>query len=546
MVIVIADKTGKPLRELADYDLEVAFGDDENSITITTDADVMAPKDGYAYIDGTEYGGTIDQIESDTSSKELSGKGRSWHGILAGKRLVPSSGSSHVTVSGQISSVLQQIIEMLDLDNLFEAPAAESDSVSVSNYQFERFVDAYTGLKALCTAYSLKLTMRCVGGKVLLGAKVVVDYGSKVDSDLLDFGLTVISRCTNHLICGGTGENENRAIVHFYADNEGNVSHTQSLFGIDEIEGFYDYSNADEEKLEEDGKKKLEELQTTGEVEVSVHDDIDINIGDIVTGRDNNTGMVVSAPITKKIVKVSKGVASFSYEAGTASQGTSASTISGSAESSNGGHAYYEGYGISIDNYTINADVAQEDLDAVDSKADNALKQASTASSDASSSLSAAQEAQKIANGKAPLNHQHTVDDIIDFPTSMPASDVYEWAKAENKPNYTYDEVGAAASDHTHNYAGSSSVGGSATNADKLSTARTITIDGAVNGSATFDGSKNITITTTGDSEAASFLAAHPVGCIYESSSSDNPGTIYGGTWQALPSVAGFIWERNE
>lgn len=40
------------------------------------------------------------------------------------------------------------------------------------------------------------------------------------------------------------------------------------------------------------------------------------------------------------------------------------------------------------------------------------------------------------------------------------------------------------------------------------------------------------------------FLAAHPVGCIYESSSSDSPGTLYGGTWKALPSVTGFIWER--
>lgn len=34
--------------------------------------------------------------------------------------------------------------------------------------------------------------------------------------------------------------------------------------------------------------------------------------------------------------------------------------------------------------------------------------------------------------------------------TSMPASDVYSWAKAENKPSYTYSDVGAAASSHSH------------------------------------------------------------------------------------------------
>ena len=34
--------------------------------------------------------------------------------------------------------------------------------------------------------------------------------------------------------------------------------------------------------------------------------------------------------------------------------------------------------------------------------------------------------------------------------TSMPASDVYEWAKAATKPTYTYSEVGAAPSSHAH------------------------------------------------------------------------------------------------
>lgn len=42
------------------------------------------------------------------------------------------------------------------------------------------------------------------------------------------------------------------------------------------------------------------------------------------------------------------------------------------------------------------------------------------------------------------LNHTHTKEDITDFPASMPASDVYAWAKAKNKPTYTASEVGAA------------------------------------------------------------------------------------------------------
>lgn len=60
---------------------------------------------------------------------------------------------------------------------------------------------------------------------------------------------------------------------------------------------------------------------------------------------------------------------------------------------------------------------------------------------------------------------------------------------AGSKP--TISEIGAAASSHTHNYAGSSSAGGNANAAVKLATARTI------NGTS-FDGSANITTTNWG------------------------------------------------
>lgn len=47
---------------------------------------------------------------------------------------------------------------------------------------------------------------------------------------------------------------------------------------------------------------------------------------------------------------------------------------------------------------------------------------------------------------KAEKVHTHLVTDITDFPTSLPASDVYDWAKAETKPTYIYEEVGALSS----------------------------------------------------------------------------------------------------
>ena len=48
-----------------------------------------------------------------------------------------------------------------------------------------------------------------------------------------------------------------------------------------------------------------------------------------------------------------------------------------------------------------------------------------------------------------PKAHTHKKSDITDFPTSLPASDVYGWAKASSKPSYTKSEVGLGNVDNT-------------------------------------------------------------------------------------------------
>lgn len=45
----------------------------------------------------------------------------------------------------------------------------------------------------------------------------------------------------------------------------------------------------------------------------------------------------------------------------------------------------------------------------------------------------------------AAIKHSHTKSQITDFPTSMPASDVYDWAKSSEKPSYSLSEIGAGA-----------------------------------------------------------------------------------------------------
>lgn len=72
-------------------------------------------------------------------------------------------------------------------------------------------------------------------------------------------------------------------------------------------------------------------------------------------------------------------------------------------------------------------------------------------------SLSAAQgkALKTLVDGKSALGHKHTKSEITNFPTSMPASDVYSWAKASTKPAYSWSEINNkpstfTPSSHTH------------------------------------------------------------------------------------------------
>lgn len=72
------------------------------------------------------------------------------------------------------------------------------------------------------------------------------------------------------------------------------------------------------------------------------------------------------------------------------------------------------------------------------------------------------------------------------------------------------------------------------TEADTLTNARNIELTGAVTGNVNFDGSADVSITTTAASSIG--LLAYPVGAIYMSMVSTSPATLFGGTWSAFAS----------
>lgn len=318
--LIITDSNHVDARSAADYTLDCAWGKEENDFELVLSGASTIDAGAYIYIDGSECGGVVDAMEDQLASgvSTLTYSGRTWHGILANKILSPDSGKDYLTVSGSASSVIGSLISRVGLDGVFDAvDSPTAGAQTIKSYRFDRYTDCYTGLRKMCAANGLKLRLAYTSGQVNIWAEPVAHYGDSIDSDLIDFDATRTWRKPNHLIGLGKGDLAARVVVHWYADAKGNVSQTQTFKGLDEIAQVYDYSSAEADELAKNTKKKLQDLQSEGEVKVTVHEDSGIvfDVGDTVTARDNLTGITVNATISKKIVKVSGGVMSVDYEA---------------------------------------------------------------------------------------------------------------------------------------------------------------------------------------------------------------------------------------
>ena len=81
------------------------------------------------------------------------------------------------------------------------------------------------------------------------------------------------------------------------------MSRTQTLFGLDEVQEVYDYSNAEDDEILEKGAEKLKEMQDVHKIELSLQEGAVFDVDDIV-GATSLRGMSVTSSVTKVIVKI--------------------------------------------------------------------------------------------------------------------------------------------------------------------------------------------------------------------------------------------------
>lgn len=521
MVDLIVNDGARTLN-IADWDLDLAYGthDGENDFVLTLNEDTMISSNSLIRVDGTDIGGIVDE---QTTHKEtatggaINYKGRTWTGMLANKILSPDPGQDHLKVTGPTTQILRTLITRTGLDRIFTV----IDSPGTITYRFERYTDAYTGLTKMLATSGLRLDITSVQDTTLLGAAPIIDNTDIIDSDLIDFTTTKTFRRVNHLIGMGEGELKNRTIVHWYANQQGQVSQTQTLFGIDEITQTYDYSNAKTDELNEKTRDKLKELQGKGTLDVTVLEGATFAVGDLVSGRDNRTGITVKAPIVKKIIKTKHGHISIDYQAGTDNK-QGAATMSGNAETSSPSTIIQAGKGLTMTGNTINAEVTSQDLQTVTQKADNAAKTAS-------------QYSQQIGQAQ-----QDALAGISSMTASSPLT-------ATRQGRGVALVIGAATPLAPGTMSGDDKrkLDGIAEGANKYSLDRaTTTRIGGVrpDGSSITVDDKGV---ITAHTPPVDVDITHPVGSIITNTTGDDPSGAFGGAWHRLPSLGAFTWERT-
>ena len=321
--VIAANPSGKELAYLDDAEVDVDIGTDNDFELTISMADYG---ENYAYgnrifIPDTEYGGLIEDMNVITANDEIKLNGYTWRGLLTQKVVEPPDGAENLILNGELNTVIRELVGDR-FGDLFIVEDVNT-GVILKNWVVDRYAILHdTIMKFLdASGYRLKIWYqqgeRTEPGAVHLQAVPVVDYSEQLEYSQdanLDFNVRDYRRGINHLICAGGGEGTERIILHLYVQEDGSIGKTQFYTGLSERTAYYDYGNAeDEEKLEEGGMKRLTELQNYKKFEISV-DDIDLELGDIVGGREYITGTEVKKPVAGKIFNQKNGQMSIQYK----------------------------------------------------------------------------------------------------------------------------------------------------------------------------------------------------------------------------------------
>lgn len=324
MELILADNSLHDIRRIFDYEIDVDLGDTNTFEFKVRRADYAQDLTfgNIVYAAGTEYGGIIGQVNTQTSLDTVSLKGYTWRGMLDKKIIKPPAGQDHLVVSGELNSIIKNLIAE-QYSSIFSVSEEDSGG-TMASFQFDRYCTLLAGIRKMLKSAGYKLDIDYIqqeqgeAGYVQLSATPIVDYSATIElsqDDQLDFSFENVRNGVNHLVCLGKGEGVERTVIDLYAQQDGTIGSTPYFTGIKEVAEVYEDTSAeDAAALQEKGIEKLTELMNYTLFEMDVQTlDLDVDIGDIIGGRDYDTGLYAKKPVLGKIWRVADGKETIEY-----------------------------------------------------------------------------------------------------------------------------------------------------------------------------------------------------------------------------------------
>mgnify|MGYP001852536303 FL=1 len=318
-IICTSDKMEqRRIPDTASIDFDIG---DTNDVEITCQKG-MLDFGMYLICPGTEYGALIEEIDTWTNDTEEKWLGNAFRRFLQEFIIEPPAGQDYKVVSGDAHDVMRQVLNGT-FNGLFTVPE-EVSGIDIGTYQFERYTDALSGFTKMLKKKNARVNIEIKQGgsnepfSVVLSAVPIQNLSSEIEysqDSKIAINLKESKRGINHLICLGKGELKDRQVVHLYAQLDGSISQTRKYYtGLKERTAVYELSYAEDlNELIEGGTERLKELMNTKTMGMTIQD-VDLQIGDIIAGRDYDTGMYLQKPVVQKIVKVESGDITVDYK----------------------------------------------------------------------------------------------------------------------------------------------------------------------------------------------------------------------------------------
>jgi len=325
-MVILANKKGNEVRQqcFKKIDIELSGNSDFEMIINAWEWDEAFEYGARIFVPDTEFGGIISGMETNTADNVIKVSGSTWRGILKNKIIIPPNGEAYKIVTGDLNKILKLLIEDAGLSGIFSVQEVPSLEIT---YQFERYVTLYDGIIKMLAAVGYRLDVvyvqgtRGASGYVELSSKPIVDYSKTVEfsqDSQLDFTYKEKHTRINHLIALGQGELTNRLVAELFIQADGSVGPIPYYKGIEDATAVYDDTTiSTEEELVKKGTEKLIELYGTPLMSITIETiPKQVQIGDIVGGRDYITGLHMAETVTNKIYKEENNQVLIEYEIG--------------------------------------------------------------------------------------------------------------------------------------------------------------------------------------------------------------------------------------